>query len=166
MASGRSTKIIGATGEYLVAAELSRRGLIATTFTGNVPDYDIVATDTEFRTVLVQVKAISGSSWQFDFRRFADVALEGKRQIFQRPVKLKREIVCVMVALQEYGTDRFYILRWTDLQKAIIKRHCEFLNKHDGIRPKKFDSFHCAIDESALAKFRDNWNLVFEALTE
>lgn len=166
MATGRNTKIVGATGEYLVAAELSRRGLIATTFTGNVPDYDIVATDTEFRTVLVQVKAISGTSWQFDFRRFAEVALEGKRQIFLRPVKLKREIVCVMVALKDYGTDHFYILRWTDLQKAVIKRHRDFLDKHDGIRPKKFDSFHCAIDESALLKFRDNWSLVFDALCE
>jgi len=38
MATGRSNKLVGQTGEYLVAAELSRRGYIATTFTGNVPD--------------------------------------------------------------------------------------------------------------------------------
>lgn len=38
MASGRNTKITGATGEYLVAAEPSRRSFIATTFTDNVPD--------------------------------------------------------------------------------------------------------------------------------
>ena len=43
MATGRSNKLVGQTGEYLVAAELSRRGLIATTFTGNVPHYDIIA---------------------------------------------------------------------------------------------------------------------------
>ncbi len=43
MATGRSTKLVGQAGEYLVAAELSRRGLIATTFTGNVPHYDIIA---------------------------------------------------------------------------------------------------------------------------
>lgn len=45
MASGRSNKIVGQTGEYLVAAELGRRGLIATAFTGNVPHYDIIASD-------------------------------------------------------------------------------------------------------------------------
>jgi hypothetical protein len=39
MATGRSNKLVGQTGEYLIAAELSRRGLIATTFTGNVPHY-------------------------------------------------------------------------------------------------------------------------------
>ena len=43
MATGRSTKLVGQAGECLVAAELSRRGLIATTFTGNVPHYDIIA---------------------------------------------------------------------------------------------------------------------------
>jgi len=166
MASGRNTKITGATGEYLVAAELSRRGLIATTFAGNVPDYDIVATDSDFRTVLVQVKAITGSSWQFDFRRFAEVTLEGKRQVYQRPVKMKREIACVMVALGEYGSDKFYILRWTDLRKLVIKRHQAFLDRHDGIRPKKFDSFHCAIDEQTLNDFRDNWGLLDEMLAE
>ena len=37
MGKGRHNKLVGQTGEYLVAAELSRRGYIATTFTGNVP---------------------------------------------------------------------------------------------------------------------------------
>ena len=46
MATGRTSKLVGQTGEYLVAAELSRRGLIATTFTGNVPHYDIIASVT------------------------------------------------------------------------------------------------------------------------
>lgn len=45
MTSGRSNKIVGQTGEYLVAAELGRRGLIPTTFTDNAPHYDIIASD-------------------------------------------------------------------------------------------------------------------------
>lgn len=57
MATGRSNKLVAQTGEYLVAAELSRRGLIATTFTGNVPHYDISASDEEGHHVSVQVKA-------------------------------------------------------------------------------------------------------------
>jgi len=36
MATGRSNYLTKQAGEYLVAAELSRRGFIATTFTGNV----------------------------------------------------------------------------------------------------------------------------------
>jgi hypothetical protein len=43
MATGCSTQITKQVGEYLVAAEICRRGFIATTFTGNVPHYDIAS---------------------------------------------------------------------------------------------------------------------------
>jgi hypothetical protein len=45
MKTGRSKYLTKQAGEYLVAAELSRRGYIATTFTGNLPYYDIIAVD-------------------------------------------------------------------------------------------------------------------------
>ena len=79
MATGRSNKLVGQTGEYLVAAELSRRGLIATTFTGNVPHYDVLASDEIGRYVSVQVKASRRSSWQFsDIRQFCEIQLAPK----------------------------------------------------------------------------------------
>ena len=82
MATGRSTKLVGQAGEYLVAAELSRRGLIATTFTGNVPHYDIIASDENGRHVSVQVKTTRSGSWQFgDMSIFCDITFDGKRQI-------------------------------------------------------------------------------------
>jgi hypothetical protein len=56
MATGRDNKLVGALGEYLVAAERCRRGLIATTFTGNVPFYDVIASDEKGRHVSVQVE--------------------------------------------------------------------------------------------------------------
>ena len=67
MATGRSNHLTKQTGEYLVAAELSRRGFIATTFTGNVPFYDIVAVSLNGHTALVQVKAIASGAWQLNF---------------------------------------------------------------------------------------------------
>ena len=73
MATGRQVQLTKQVGEYLVAAELSRRGLLTATFAGNVPDYDIVATGGRGQTALVQVKAIAGPSWQFDIRTFVDV---------------------------------------------------------------------------------------------
>ena len=39
MATGRQVQLTKQVGEYLVAAELSRRGLLTATFAGNVPDY-------------------------------------------------------------------------------------------------------------------------------
>lgn len=49
MATGRENQLTKQVGEYLVAAELCRRGFIATTFTGNVPDFDIIASDARGR---------------------------------------------------------------------------------------------------------------------
>ncbi len=73
MATGRSNYLTKQAGEYLVAAELSRRGYIATTFTGNVPYYDIIAVDDSGGHAVVQVKAIAGASWQFNATDFADI---------------------------------------------------------------------------------------------
>jgi len=43
MSKGRKNQLTKQIGEYLVAAELGRRGFLATTFTGNVPHYDVLA---------------------------------------------------------------------------------------------------------------------------
>jgi hypothetical protein len=46
-----------------VAAELGRRGLIATPFAGNVPIFDLLAVDEKGRAIPIQVKTINGPSW-------------------------------------------------------------------------------------------------------
>ncbi len=82
MTTGRNNKLVGQTGEYLVAAELSRRGFIATTFTGNVPHYDIIASDEAGQHVSVQVKASRGTSWQFgNIKLYCDITFDGKKQV-------------------------------------------------------------------------------------
>ena len=81
-----ATKLTGAVGEFLVAAELCRRNLLATPFAGNVPHYDIIASGQFGGHVAVQVKAINGLTWQFDIRKFADFRLsgeDGKHQIYE-----------------------------------------------------------------------------------
>jgi hypothetical protein len=83
MATGRANQLTKQVGEYLVAAELCRINLIATTFTGSVPHYDIVASNPKGRSAFIQVKAIRSSSWQFDIRQYADFKLIGKKQAFK-----------------------------------------------------------------------------------
>lgn len=157
MGTGRSIQITNQIGEYLVASRLGRIGLFASTFSGNVPDYDIIATDSEFRSVPVQVKATNGTSWQFDIRRFVDVQLEGKKQVVGLPVALPDKIVCVYVALSRDGNNRFYVISLKALQEMLITGHRSYLGKFGGVRPKKFDSFHGAIKEEKLALFKDAW---------
>ena len=111
MKTGRRNYLTKQAGEYLVAAELSRRGYIATTFTGNVPYYDIIAVDDCGGHVVVQVKAIAAQSWQFKATDFADIVMEGQKQI----VCCAREepypnLVCVLVQVARADSgaqDRF-----------------------------------------------------------
>jgi len=42
MSNGRSKQLIKQAGEHLVAAELAKRGFLATPFAGNVPDFDVM----------------------------------------------------------------------------------------------------------------------------
>ena len=57
--------------EHLVAAELARRGIVATPFSGNVPDIDILAFKSG-KSISVQVKsaktgniALANVEWDF-----------------------------------------------------------------------------------------------------
>lgn len=162
MRSGRSTKIVGQTGEYLVAAELSRRGLIATTFTGNVPHYDIVASDEVGRHVSVQVKTSRSASWQFsNITNFCDVTFSGKRQIVGKSKRCPiRRLVVVFVRVDPQGSDQYYILTWTRLRHLLVKGHKNFLDKHNGVRPRNYKSLHSAIQEESLHPYRDKWDTV------
>lgn len=166
MATGRSNKLVGQTGEYLVAAELSRRGLIATTFTGNVPHYDIIASDEAGRHVSVQVKASRGPSWQFgNITHYCDITFDGQQQILGTakdcPV---RGLIMAFVRLGDTGSDRFYVLPWETFRDLLVEHHRAYLKKHDGIRPKKWGSLHAAISEHLLEPYRDKWDIVGEYL--
>ena len=165
MSQGRSNKLVGQTGEYLVAAEFSRRGLIATTFTGNVPHYDIVASDESGRHVSVQVKASRNGSWQFNISNFCEIEFSGDRQIVQgaKSCPINRLIV-VFVKLDEKGNDRYYVLNWTQLRDILIDHHKSYLERQGGVRPKNPTSLHCAISEKSLSEFRDKWDYVGRSL--
>jgi len=166
MPSGRSNKLVGATGEYLVAAELSRRGLIATTFTGNVPHYDIIASDETGRHVSVQVKASSSASWMFgDLSCFFEIKFKGKRQSVGSPKRCPvKGLIVVFVAIGHDRSDRFYVLTWRQLRDLVKTSHASYLAKHKGVRPKKWDSRHGAIVEKQLARYKDRWSVLKKSL--
>jgi hypothetical protein len=162
MATGRSNKLVGQTGEYLVAAELSRRGLIATTFTGNVPNYDIIASNERGKHVSVQVKASRGSSWQFgDITRFCEISFKGKCQVVGRPKPCPvRRLVVVFVLIDADRADRYYVLTWRTLRDMLVRGHKAYLAKRNGMRAEKWDSLHSAISEKTLEPYRDRWGIV------
>ncbi len=164
MATGRSNYLTKQAGEYLVAAELSRRGYIATTFTGNVPYYDIIAVDDSGGHAVVQVKAIAGKSWQFNAKDFADIVMEGRQQ----KVRYERkepypDLVCVLVQVErmDSGTrDRFFVLPWRDLCRVIVNGHTKYLAKHGGIRPRNPESTHTGLQPSQIEAWEGKWEIL------
>ena len=45
-------------------------------------------------------------------------------------------LICVFVRLNTYGEDRFYVLRWPELQRVLINGYRGYLARHGGRRPK------------------------------
>ena len=44
-------------------------------FTGNVPEFDILAVNDKYKTTPIQVKAIRGGDWQHNAARFLDISI-------------------------------------------------------------------------------------------
>lgn len=164
MATGRGNYLTKEAGEYIVAAELSRRGFVATTFTGNVPSYDIVAVDHRGGHALVQLKAIAAASWQFTVTQFADVVFDGSKQIVRGPLPAPYpDLICVMVQIAPADSpqrDRFYILPWQKPARIVADGHKEFLAKHGGVRPKQPMSLHTAVKLAALPEWENRWDVL------
>ena len=163
MATGRTNQLTGAVGEFLVAAELCRLNLLATPFAGNVPHYDIIASGQSGGHLAVQVKATNGITWQFDIRKYADVYLDSDGQhqkVGARRAEPFPDLICVLVALQGTGRDRFFVLEWKELQGVLVRGYEAYLLKHGGARPKKQDSFHCALGIRDIEPFENQWSKI------
>jgi hypothetical protein len=161
MATGRSNQVIKQVGEYLVACELARRGLLVATFSGNVPDFDLIATDFKGSSCPIQVKTIKGGAWQFSIDKFVDITFDGAKQLIGEKKRLPiPQLVCVFVlAGEKYGEDQFFVLEWAKVQDILIANYTSWLDSHGGVRPRKPDSLHCSIVQTDLQDYKDNWSM-------
>ena len=53
--------------------------MLVATFSGNVPDFDLLAATEEGATAPVQVKALCKGHWQFTIEKFVEVRMKGKK---------------------------------------------------------------------------------------
>ncbi len=142
-------------GEYLAAAELGRRGWIATTFTGSLPGFDIVAVNPDGRTIEVQVKAIRSGSWQLNAGQFLIIEIENGTQFVRGLQQLKSNgRICIFIAVKEQGQDDFYVFNWKDLQNILREDY------KDGPRPKNPETLHYALHPSRIAHYKNNWEVL------
>jgi hypothetical protein len=161
MATGRNIQLNKQIGEYLVACELARRGLLVATFSGNVPDFDIVAADANGSSIPIQVKTIRGGSWQFAVDKFVEVRFEGKKQILgSKIVPRIPHLLYILVLATEYGKDRFFILEWEKLRDIAVSEYRTWLASKDGVRPKNYKSLHCSLSPKQLVEFENQWDII------
>ena len=166
MAKGRNTQLVKQIGEYLVACELARRHLLVATFSGNVPDFDIIAADEAGLSLPIQVKTIQTGEWQLRVDKFAEITFSGKKQIIGK--KLSHHVphlLHVMVVATQYKHDRFFILEWEQLRDVALAAYATWLETKGGIRPKNYQSLHCSVSPDALKQFEDRWDTITNRFT-
>jgi len=153
-------------GEFLVSAELCRRGLLATPFSGNVPHYDIIASGEHIGHLAIQVKAINRGNWQLNASKFVDIKMDGDRQVLGERVEAPYpDLFCVFVAVGDSNTkDRYFVFSWEQLAEIVVSHHAEWLAAHGWIRPRAPKSTHCSIGISQIEMFEDQWDSVLQAV--
>lgn len=165
MSKGRRNLLTGRLAEHLVCAELSRLGLMATTFAHNVPSFDILATDENCKPVPIQVKASNSNWWRSTASKWMEIAQNESEMAQQitgyRQLRTPDMIwVCVSVASKREGKDRYFILKESDLQKILFTNYAYELEQVSGKRKKNWQAEDCWWEIDDIIEFEDNWNLI------
>jgi hypothetical protein len=153
-------------GEHLVAAELGRRGYIATPFAGNVPLFDLLVADKQGRSIPIQVKTIRTGAWQFNARTFLDIDIVDGEQTVRGKVALPNpDLVCILMLLKDDRNDEFFICRLRDLQDHFFRVY------KGGRRVRNPESTHCAVLPKDMEMFRvgrtdETWELIGASLRD
>ena len=53
---------------------------------------------------------------------------------------------------------------WQKLRDLVIKQHKAFLQKHNGVRPRQWESLHCAVTEETVRPYLEKWDTVKKCL--
>jgi len=160
-----ASKTSGQFGEYTVAAELSRRGLVATTFTRNMEGFDILAINTNTnKSFRVQVKTITSGEWSFqanNYLYFDEETLEKKGKQIITGVKQnnKADYIVLVKRGNERREDKFFILRYPKFVELLKDKYEAFLKRIGGKRPRTPKAMHETLDEADLAKYLENWGV-------
>lgn len=172
MVTGRQKQLIKQVGEYLVAAELCRRELITTSFTGNVPIFDLLAITSDDKMKTIQVKAtMTAGGWNLDASNFLDFELSSDKKQHIRGIRnlaTNNTIFC-FVQLGSFGNennlsrdDEFYLVPILDLQKIVKNQYLFNLKKVDYYRQKNPESHHMKIKKDQIHAFKNNWDCILK----
>jgi len=146
--SKTSSILIGVSGEYFVAAELSRRGYVASVTLRNTRGIDILASNEEgSKTVNIQVKT----------KRFKvkDWMMNKKAESIK-----DKNMFYVFVSLNEEDKKPdYYICPSSDVARYVTRRHKKWL-KTPGRSGQKHVDNSIRVWEDLDNKYLDKWDLL------
>lgn len=144
-----TTQQVGSAGEHFVAAEIHRRGGYAVTFSGNMHDIDLLASDAGHdRVISIQVKTKTAGAWQTSTKR-------GKER---RAPKVETKY-WVLVDLGKAYPDFYIVPEWW-MENDIHTAHSKYLADSGGHRVKNDASTHHAIPVARIAEWKDRWDVM------
>jgi Holliday junction resolvase-like predicted endonuclease len=138
---------VGAAGEHFVAAEIHRRGGYAVTFSGNMHDIDLLASDTGHdRIISIQVKTKTSGTWQTSTTR-------GKKR---KAPEIETKYWVLVDLGKEYP--EFYVIPKWWMENDIHRAHSKYLAEFGGHRAKNDASTHHAIPVARVTEWKDRWD--------
>jgi len=148
MKTERVNKILtGIAGEYFVAAELSRRGYVASLTLRNTRGIDILASNVDAtKSMGLQVKTNYGK--------------KSRWLLSQKAEEDKAEKLCyVFVKLNDLDSPEYFIVPRSEVAKYVKEEHKAWLLKpsRDGIAHRENPMRVFCDDEN---KYRDRWDLL------
>src|SRR5262245_3256398 len=138
---------VGIAGEYLVAAELSRRGYVASVTLRNTRGIDILASNADAtKSVGIQVKATQRSQprWMMSSKAEKDTA---------------ENLFYVFVCLPPGSTPTFYIVPRRVVAQYVRKSHARWLAT-PGVRGEVHRDSDFRNFRDTDGKYRDRWDLL------
>jgi len=143
---------VGQAGEHFVAAELHRRGAYAVTFSGNMPNIDILASDVEHaRTVSIQVKTRTTGTWHTSTSRGALRS--------EDPAEMRFWVLVDIGKDPELPPGYWVVPEWWMVNHVYVEFQ-RGLQRHGGQRPVNPESTHFGITTKHVAEWRDRWDLL------
>ena len=150
--------IVGVSGEFFVAAELSQRGIIATMTLKNTPHIDILATNLEkAKTANIQVKTMSienNAGWRLSEKD-------------EQPSKIKNHFYVLVNLIGVGKLPEYIIIPQKDLANYLKNDHKIWIAgiKKDG-NPRKNTSMRVLdpnrreASRKFVKKYIDNWGIL------
>lgn len=144
---------VGRAGELLVAAEIHRLGGYAVTFSGNMPNIDVLASNLDqSRIVTIQVKTKRSGTWRTDSRR----ALPENR--IQDPAGIR---YWVMVSLPAPpNPPAFFVMEESWVLDDIHQRASAYRKRYRSERGEERPSFHHAIAVNRIEEWCSRWDIL------